>query len=216
MGCLTILLSLVFRLKHRKISHLPRNLSASIFDKTFNVFNPYPEHRRIIHNFISALPLIVPLVCLVFVPLIWKVFESGLFLSLVLLLVCPNLMLIEVASDTYQNARLFIKAFDIKADLGAGDLKVFQALRRVMPKLSNYYLVMSILFLTLAATLSYIWSLLLWSFTQVAGLILQVAALTGSAIGFQVAVFLFALVIIIIQILIWKIKSKLLSHLMEP
>ena len=117
MGCSTLVLSIIFRSKHRKMSHLPRNYSANIFDKTFNIFNPYPEHRRIIHNFLSALPLIVVLASLVFVPFALKAFESGLLLSLVLLIICLNLMLIEVASETYQNAKIFIKAFNSKADL---------------------------------------------------------------------------------------------------
>lgn len=216
MGCSTLVLSLIFRSKHRKMSHLPRNYSANIFDKTFNIFNPYPEHRRIIHNFLSTLPLIVVLASLVFVPFALKAFESGLLLSLVLLIICLNLMLIEVASETYQNAKIFIKAFNSKADLGAGDLKVFQTLKRVMPKLSNYYLTLSILFLTFAATLGYIWPSFLRFFAQLVGLILEVSALTGSVIWFQVVVFLFALVVVIIQIFVWKIKSKFLSYLMEP
>jgi len=213
MGCLTLVLSILFRLKHHRMNRLPRKFSANIFDKTFSVFNPYSERRKVIHNFLSALPLMVFLICLVLVPFAWKAFESGLLLSLVLLIICLNLMLIEVASETYQNAKIFIKAFNNKADLGVGDLKVFQILERVMPKLSNYYLALSFLFLTFAATLVYIWSSFLWFFAQFAGLILEVSGSTG-IVSFQVAVVLFASVIVVIQIFIWKIKSKFLSHLL--
>lgn len=216
MGCSTLVLSIIFHSKHRKMGHLPRNYSVNIFDKTFNIFNPYPEHRRTIHNFLSALPLIIVLASLVFIPFALKVFESGLLLSLVLLIICLNLMLIEVASETYQNAKIFIKAFNSKADLGAGDLKVFKTLERAMPKLSKYYLALSILFLTLAATLGYIWPSFLWFFAQLVRLLLEVSASTGSVIWFQVVVFLFALVVVVIQIFVWKIKSKFLSYLMEP
>lgn len=213
MGCLTLVLSILFRLKRHRMNSLPKNLSANIFNKTFNVFNPYPKRRRIIHNFLSALPLMVLLLCLVFFLFAWKALESGLLLSLVLLIICLNLILIEAASEIYQNAKIFIKALNSKADLGVGDLKVFLILKRALPKLSNYYLALSILFLTLAATLGYIWSLLLWFFAQVVSLILEVSALTG-IIGFQGAVVLFALMVAVFQIFIWKIKNKFLSNLL--
>jgi len=66
----------------------------------------------------------------------------------------------------------------------------------------------------LGAILSYIWSSLLWFFAQVVGVVLEVSTLTGSAIGFQVAVFLFVLMVVVVQIFIQKIKSKFLSNLL--
>ena len=153
---------------------------------------------------------------------IWKVFESGLVLSVVLLIICINLMLTEVAYEAYQNAKIFVKAFNNKADLGVGDLKAFQTLKRVMPKLGNYYLVLSILFLTSAATLGYTWSSLLLFFAQVIGLIVEASRLTASALGLAhvpevvvlLAVFLFVLMVAAFQIFISKIKNKFLSHLL--
>jgi len=214
MSCSTLVLSILFRLKHHRMNSLPRNLPANVFDKTFSVFDPYPEHRKFIHNFLPTLPLIVLLACLVFVPFAFKVFESGLLLSLVLLIICLNLMLIEVAVETSQNITIFIKAFNNKADLGVGDLKVFQILEGVIPKLSNYYLALSVLFLVLAATLGYVWPSLLWFFAQVMSLLLGVQVLTGGTIAFQVPVFLFALMVTALQLFVWKIKSKFLKHLL--
>lgn len=220
MSCLTLVLSILFRLKYRRMSSLPGNLPANVFDKTFSVFDPYSGHRRIIQSFLSAFPLIVFIISLV-MALLWilvlfafKVLASGLLLSLILLVICLNLMLIEAAVDTYQNATIFIKAFNNKADLGVGDLKVFQTLEGVIPKLSNYYLALSILFMTFAATLGYIWPSLLWFFAQVMGLILEVQALTGGTIAFLVPVFLFVLMVSAFQLVIWKIKSKFLKYLL--
>lgn len=217
MGCSTLVLSILFRSKHHWMKRLPRSLSANVFDKTFNVFNPYPEQRGIIHsvNFISMLPaMIVVFAFTVLLFFAWALVASGLLLSVILLITCLNLMLLEVASDTYQNAKVFMKAFNNRANFGAGDLKVFETLKRVMPRLSNYYLALSILFLALAATLGYIWPSLLWSFARFAGLMLEVQALTGSAVGFQVALILIGLVVFVVQIVIWKIKSKFLTHLL--
>ena len=40
------------------INSLPKNLSADVSDKTFNVFDPYPERRKIFHNMLFALLLL--------------------------------------------------------------------------------------------------------------------------------------------------------------
>lgn len=156
------------------INSLPKNLSADVSDKTFNVFGPYPERRKIFHNVLFALPLVVFLVGVAFTLFVWKIFEYGLLLSLVMLIICLNLMLVDFASETYIGAKILVKAVDAKAGLGAGDLEVFQKLERVMPKLSNYYLALSILFLTFAVTLSHMWSSLLWFFINFVGLIFEV------------------------------------------
>jgi len=218
MSCLTLVLSIFFRLKYHRINSLPKNLSVDVFDKTFNVFNPYPERGKIFHNMLSALPLVVFFVGVAFTLFVWKILEYGLLLSLVMLIICLNLMLVDFASETYHGAKVLVKAVDAKAGLGAGDLEVFQKLERVMPKLSNYYIALSILFLTFAVTLSYIWSSLLWFFIHFVDLIFKVFfnicddVLTGF-ISFQVAVVLCGVTVVIIQIFAWKIKSKVLSYL---
>ena len=214
MSCLTLVLFVLFRLKHHKISSFPKNLSANFFDKTFNVLDPYPERRKILHNFLSVLSIIPIILSIVFAAFVWKILEYGLLLSLVIIIVCLNLMLTDVASETYQNAEIFIKAVHKRADLGVGDIKAFQTLKNVLPKLSNYYLALSILFLIFAATLGYIWSSLLLFFSQVIGLIVEVSATTG-IIAYQVAVLIFALIVVLVQIFAWKIKNKFLRHLVE-
>lgn len=213
-GCLTLVLSMFFRLKHHGINSLLKNLSASVFDKTFNVFNPYPEHRKIIHSFLSSLALIVFLGSLVLTLFLLKLFQRGLLLSLVLLIICLNLMLLDFAFETHQIAKNFIKAVHDKASWGVGDLEVFQKLKRVMSKLSNYYLVLSIFFSASAVTLNHIWSLL-WLFVQPVGLLLEASALIGP-LGWQVVVFQYVVALVIIQIFAWKTKEKVLNYILGP
>lgn len=193
-------------MKYHRISNLPKNLSANVFDKTFNVLNPYSEHGKILHNFLSVLPIIPIILSFVFIAFLWKILEYGLLLSLVII-VCLNLMLTEVASETYQTTEILIKTVHKRADLAAGDIKAFQTLKNALPKLSNYYFALSILFLVFAATLDYIWPSLLSFFSQAIGLTLVIGTTTG-IISYQVAVFLFALIISIIQIFVFKIKNK--------
>jgi len=218
MSCSTIVFFILFRLKCHQMNSLPGDLSANVYDKIFCVFDPYSERRKLIHNFLVIAyfsPLIIAFVSWYLAPLafFWLI-ESSLLLSVALLIFCINLMLLGTASETYQNARLFIKAFNNKADLGVGDLKVFQTLERVIPKLGNYYLALSILFLTVAATLGYIWYSLFWFFTRVIGLIFELQALIGGAIAFPVSIFLFSLIFGVVLIFMRKIVSKILSHLL--
>lgn len=214
MSCLTLVLFVSFRLKYHRISSLPKNLSANVFDRTFNVLNPYSESGKILHNFLSVLPIIPIILSLVFTAFLWKILEYGLLLSLVIIIVCLNLMLTEVASETYHTTGILIKAVCKRADLATGDIKAFQTLKNALPKLSNYYLALSILFLVSAATLDYIWPSLLSFFSQAIGLTLAIGTTTG-IIGYQVAVLLFALIIGIIQIFVFKIKNKFLSYVVE-
>jgi hypothetical protein len=123
-------------------------------------------------------------------------------------------MLMDVMSEIYQVTKIFIKAIHSEASLGVGDIKAIQMLKRALPRLSNYYLVLSILFFVFAAMLGYIWSSLLLFFSQVIGLILEVSATTG-IIAYQVAVLIFASIVVLVQIFAWKIKNKFLRHLVE-
>ena len=123
-------------------------------------------------------------------------------------------MLVDVVSEVYQTTEIFIKAVRSGTSLGVGDIKAIQLLKRALPRLSNYYLVLSILFFVFATMLGFIWSSMLWFFSQVIGLILEISATTGF-MSYQVAVFLFALIVVIIQILAWKVKNKFLRYLTE-
>lgn len=214
MSCLTLAFSILLRLKYYRLNSFPKNLSANIFDRTFNVLDPYSESRKIIHRFLSAVLLIPFFASLVSVILFWKILESGLLLSLVIVIVCLNLILPEIVAEAYQNVKIIIKAVEGKVDFGVGDIKAFQTLKNALPKLSDYYLALSILFFAFAATFSYIWGSIIWFFTQFSGFLLEISAKTGP-MGFQVALFVFALIIVIIQIFVLKIKNKFLRRVTE-
>jgi hypothetical protein len=159
-------------------------------------------------------PLIAFFASLAFAILLWKVIENGLLSSFFILIVCLNLMLMDVVSEIYQITKISIKAIRSETSLGVGDIKAIQVLKRALPRLSNYYLALSILFFVFAAMSGYIWSSLLLFFSQFIGLILEVSATTG-IIAYQVPVLIFALIVVLIQIFAWKIKNKFLRHLVE-
>ena len=214
MGGLALALSIFFRLKFREINSIPKNLSANAFTKTFFVFNPFPEHRKIIHRFLVALPILVFFAGLGLILIVLKILEYSLLLSVIILIVCLNLIAIEVMPEIYKNANVFIKAFQVGTSLGVGDLKVFQVVRKALPRLSNYYLGLSILFIVSAVLLSYIWPSTIWLLIWFFALIGEAAVETG-IVGWQVGIFLYALTFVIIQIFLLKLKDKLLSYLTE-
>jgi len=217
MSCSTLALAVLFRLKHRRVNSLLENLSASVSDRTFNVFNPYPKSRKMIHSFLTVLNIITVLAPWFLAPLVLKIYgmSPGGFWSFILLFFCLHLMFMDLASDIYQTSKNFFKAVHDKADWGVGDLEVIQRLKRIMPRLSNYYLVLSILFLMFAVTLDHIWSSLLWLLFQPIGLILEVSKATG-VIGWEVAGILFAVMLVFGITLSWKIKNIVLSYIMGP
>jgi hypothetical protein len=165
MGCIALILSILFRLKSRKINSLSKNLLANNFSKTFKVLDPYGEKIKVIHNLLFLLPLILTIVLLFSFISLLKIIQYGLFLSFLIIIVGLNLMLVDVFSEVYQDANIFIKAIDAKADVGVGDVKAFQILKNAIPKLSNYHLILSISFFIFAFTIGYIWSSLLWLFS---------------------------------------------------
>lgn len=214
MGCLTFVLSVFFRLRFHVVEGVPKSLSASVFNKTFNVLNPYPESRKVIHNFLVVLPVLMFFVSLGFVVVAWKIIEYGFALSLVVLIVCLNLMVLDVAYEISQNAEILIRAVRCDTSFGVGDLKVFQIVRKALPRLSNFYLGLTILFVVLAVTLGYIWSSALWFMAWFVGLMFEASAVTGP-VGWEVAVFLFALVVFVIQVFVLRVKRRFLRYLVE-
>jgi hypothetical protein len=214
MGCLTLALSVLFRLKSHAINSLPKKVTPDVFDKTFVVFNPYPEHRKIIHNFLFVLPILVFAACLGLTLIAWKIFEYGFVSSLFVLIICLNFTMLEVAPETYQNTRMLIKAVQRGTSLGVGDLRALQTVKKALPKLSKYYLGLAILFLTFAATIDYVLPSTLWLLGQLFGLMLGVSAATGF-IGWQIAILLFTLVVVVVQILVGKLKARFLSYVTD-
>ena len=213
-GSLALALSLLFRLKSRAVNDLPKNLSANIFSRTFNIFNPYPNRRKTIHSFLTALPVVIFLACAGSAFLFMKILGSGILLSLIVLIVCLNLIVMEEASDVYYNANLFIEAIQDDDDMGEGDLTVFEIIRNTLPKMSNYYLLLALLFLVSAVILPCIVPSTVWVFAHFVGLIVEGGALTGFLAPLT-AVLLFSLSTVIAQIAVRKVRGRFSKYLLQ-
>ena len=212
MSCLSLIFFLSFRLKSRSIGKLPKKLPVSIFNKTFNVFDPYPDHRKIIHSFITLLPIFVVVGGLIFALGVMKILEAGLILGLLIFIVCVGLMMIDEALEIYRNANIFLKAIENGVRLGKGDLTVIFLLKEILPRLSLYYLFLSIVFFSSSIMLPYIAPAVLFIFAQF------VQGMFSASVGFRAPLspllsfyfiaLMFTIITVIVQLVAKKVKSK--------
>jgi hypothetical protein len=147
MGCIFTVLSLVLRQKLHALKRTSNHLSAKTFDKTFNVFNPFAEHRKVISDDVGLLILFLTFGLMWLLPLsAIRIIGSGFMLGVVTFLVCLNLLMLGDLLETCRLAKTFENAFHNVADLAPGDLDVFLFLKKVLSRLSIYYLVLAVVF----------------------------------------------------------------------
>lgn len=210
MSCLAMVLSILFRLKFKELSSLPKNLSANIFSKTFVVFDIYSGQKKLIHDHLLILAFIMGLTAFFVSLIMFFMIATGLALSIFIILTAVNLIVLSDAFDVYSNSKLFLKAIRNGKDLGVGDLKIFSYLKLLTRKLSNYYIGITIFLLLLSVSLPYILYPALLVFCQSMGLIIQASSIAG-AVSWQLAVLLFALVLMFFEFFVIKIKGRIFN-----
>ncbi|MBS7615702.1 hypothetical protein KEJ45_00670 [Candidatus Bathyarchaeota archaeon] len=95
----------------------------NFFDRSFVVFNPYLEKRRIIHRFLSFLPVLVFFASIFLAFSFLLLLEVGALLCFFIFILGLNLIIVDDAFEVYENSRIFAEALccdDIK--LGVGDV----------------------------------------------------------------------------------------------
>jgi len=205
MGCISLAFSLSLYSKSRDIKKLPKNLSVSVFDKTFNVFDPYPSRRKVIHSFIWLGGIFA--FVLAFLSAI-KIFEMNLLLGVFALFLSLSLLMIEEGFEIHQNAGILIKAVKNRTSLGNGDISALFMVKLILPKLSAYYLLLAAIFYASSMVLPYIISAFLFALANFAGTAFELAV-PASSFAPYFPLLLFVVVTVIIQITAGKVKSKL-------
>jgi hypothetical protein len=211
MGCLALALSIIFRLKSRRLNGLPRDLNASVFNRTFNVYDPYPDRIKVVHRFLTILPIIAGLGSILLGLAVWSLAMSGFIVSIFVIIIGLNLIMIAEAPEIYTNSNLFVKAVERNTMFAGGDLKVLQLIKKLAPKLANYYLVLAILFTAFAVTLPYTWNALPSLSTHVVQVIQQSGGSNGIIIAEVIAVIL-VLNLGLLQFLAFKIKNRMFNY----
>ena len=208
LGCLALGLSILFRSKSRDLNNLPKNLRATVSNRTFVVFNPYPEQTKIIHDFLLALSFVAIFGTLALTFLVWKILTSGLTLSILVIIISLNLIITPEAPEVYTNSNTFIKAIQRGTNLASGDLKALQLIRNLAPKLRNYYLGLSVYFITCSIASLYLWTSAPSFFMQLIHLIAQSSRLNEMVV-LPVTLVLLILGVSIVQLLVLRIKNRI-------
>lgn len=210
LGLMALVLSIALHLKSKTLNRLP-SLTPNVFNKTFVIFNPFADSKKMIHSFLSVLPFVIGFSSIGLALTLLFVFSAGLFLSSIITIVGLTLIVLEQTPEIYQNSTVFVNAIQNESNVGVGDLRVLHAIMQLVPRLRNYYLVLSALFFALSAALPYAGSSVIWLFASFMGSILQASAYAGPA-SFILATFLYALPLIFIQIVATVAKNKLFGH----
>jgi len=179
-----LILSLYFSLKWRAMRKFHKTLTANVYDKTFSVFNPFPETRRTYHGFLyfalfSPLSAVLWALIVIYVVLL-PVLEAGLILWPILAVLCLSLMMIEEAIEAREIANVYEKALTKGAPLARGDLALLSILKNVIPRLIIYYLLLGSLFLASFIVMPHIFSTLLLAWAYFGNIFFSNASLATS------------------------------------
>jgi hypothetical protein len=172
------------------------------------VFNPYPERTRIIHSFLLGLPFIGLFAALALTLLVWEIITTGAILGVLVSIIGLNLIATAEAPEVYKGSRTFVKAIRSGTNLASGDLKALQLIRNLAPKLSKYYLGLSVFFIVFSVSSQYIWTSASWFFTQLAYPLTQSNA-TNQTVILPLAIVLFTVGATLLQIVSLRVKNRI-------
>jgi hypothetical protein len=214
LACASLVLAVLFRKKSRDLNGLSTELTASVFDRTYVVFDPYPHQRKVIHRFLTALPLAVGVITGGMLLLLWEILTSGLFLSFVLVIISLNMIVLEETPEVYMNTGVFIKAIQKGATMALGDLRVLQLTKKVATKLSKYYLVLFMFFVVCSIVLPYAVAPVFQGWLIFVGFLLGLSEPTGF-MGWLIVGILLAIGYVVVCFSLSRIKSRLFRYELE-
>ncbi len=179
MGSVSTVLGLLMRVRLRSIKRLPRDLAATVFDKTFNVFDPYSERKKII-GASSMFPVIIILSSLAFGGFVaTRMIATGMAAGFIVLVICLSVMMFDEASEINKNAKMLVNAVSDGKALGEGDMQTLLLVRRTTARLSKYYFSFSCILLSCALALPFIAPFAGLAFTQSLKVMLQISVSGG-------------------------------------
>jgi len=212
MGCVALGFSLLLVRKSRALRRLSKNLSVGVFSKTFNVFDPNMERRRIISNH-TGLVVFAAIygTWLVLMIAVFVAFAAGGLLAGAVFLACAGLLMLDETMDLNKNAGIFAKAISDGTGLGKGDLQVLWVMRKTLPKLSRYHLFLAAVFFASAFAFPYLSNVIFLACANVAWVFFALSSLLIAApvLSLIAVAGLFAVVIVLIVIGSDEIKKIL-------
>jgi hypothetical protein len=183
-------------------------LRAEVHNRTFSVFDPYSEQKRLLHSYIWLLPLVAMVGTVAVTYLTLTILAMGLALGLAAFIFCLALMMFDEAFEVYKNAGTLVKAVGCRTGFGVGDLAVLSVLKRILPKLRAYYILLSAAFFASAVALPYVVPAAMMTLAQVTSAAINFSA-PDSVLAAYVTVLLFAAAEVIVYVTARKVKSRI-------
>jgi hypothetical protein len=177
MGGAALFFAFLLRVRARALRMLPKDLSAQVFDRTFNVFDPTLEHRRVISNHTGLIIFVAVYgawVALTFV--VFKTFEVGGVLGSIAFLICAALLMVDETQEISRNAGIFAKAVKNGVRLGKGDIQVLHVIKKALPRLSAYHLILAVVFFISALAVPFFVDAVFLASTGIAAAVFAVSA----------------------------------------
>jgi hypothetical protein len=212
LSIVSLAFSLIFYLKSRAVKKISKGLAATVFDRTFAVFDSFPERRRTIRSdffffLLSPLMSFVWAFIIVFVVLL-PIIEAGFVGDLAILVLALGPMMVSEATEAYSCANTLTKAAERHSSFGRGDISILLILKKTIGKMSAYYLVLSVLFAALFLAAPYVFSPTIFACSLFVGLILN-ATIGIPIIAPFAAAFLFILFALAIFEAAKRVKAAL-------
>jgi hypothetical protein len=210
LGSIALALALFLRLRLSKLNSLSKNSEATVFNRSFVVFDPY-EKTTIFHRFLSLLPFVPLVLGFGAAALFLVIIDSGLLLTVLVLIMALGLIVVEELPEVYAESKILIKAIQGGSSLGVGDVKLLQLTKKLLPRLSFYYVGLSAFLFVLAVVLPTVWSSALWYFALSIGLFLQTSKAAGPT-SWMIGIVLYALALTAFVFLVTMAKSRIFGH----
>jgi hypothetical protein len=214
MACVSVALSLNFRRKSRALHKLSGNVQASTFKKTFNVFSPYSEKRRVFHEHLELLILIAIYGSFVGIGFaVLKVLEFGFLLAFFTLIACVGFLLVDETLEVQKNTNVILNALRKKASFGKGDVEVLNFLGETLPRLSNYHLIVALVFIATSVAVPFAVDVFLFAFSGWARLIFAAGAVLWFFPPFVLlfTALMFGATVFVVQSASNRVKTRIFS-----
>jgi hypothetical protein len=211
MGSAALFLALLLRVKARALGMLPKDLSARVFDKTFNVFDPGMKHRQIITSHTGLIIFIAIYGSwLAFVYIVFKTFEAGGVLGSIAFLICAALLMVDETQEISKNAGIFAKAVKSGVGLGKGDMQVLYVIKKTLPRLTAYHLILAVVFYISALAVPFFVDAVFLASTGIAALVFAVGVALKTIPLFSLVVIavLMGSILVVAEIVANKTKRR--------
>ena len=183
---------------------------VSVYNRTFVVFDPYGRATTVFHRFLGLLPFVPLVLGFGMAVLLLVIIDSGLLLTLLVAIVGLSLILVEESVEAYADSKLLIGAIEGGSLLGVGDVRLLSLMKRLLPRLIRYYLVVAVVFFVLAGVLPFVWMQFLWYFAVVLGGLIQAAS--SGLVSWLLAIGLYAGAVMVFVFLITLVKNRLFGQ----